>query len=228
MKHGMILIAMTTFLLVATTGSAIAQWMDTGPAIWTSDKVGIGISTPESELHVIGGMRLASPVDTDIKLLVGYNGNGFFFISPFDFGSGTWVDLSLNAGGTTTMGDVFMQGNLGIGTANPQSELAVDGTITAREVVVTTTGWPDFVFEESYSLMPLNELETAIEALGHLPEIPSAEQVAEGGVAVGEMQAKLLQKVEELTLYMIDLEKSNQELRERVSQLESTTPDNVR
>ena len=100
-------------------------------------------------------------------------------------------------------------GKVGIGTTNPGSfKLAVEGKIGAREVVVTTdTPWPDYVFSENHKLTSLEETEQYIKENKHLPEIPSAAEVKENGVAVGEMQAKLLQKIEELTLHMIAQEK---------------------
>lgn len=76
------------------------------------------------------------------------------------------------------------------------------------------TAWPDFVFENSYNLTPLNELETYINHHHHLPNIPSAATVAEEGIDLGKMNANLLQKVEELTLYLIDLQKQVNELKE--------------
>jgi len=108
--------------------------------------------------------------------------------------------------GTTKL-TILNNGNIGIGTVNPQSKLAVNGTITAKEVIVTLDGWADYVFEDDYKLMPIDELEQSIKKNKHLPGIPSAESVAENGVSLGEMQAKLLQKIEELTLYMIEQNK---------------------
>jgi hypothetical protein len=102
-------------------------------------------------------------------------------------------------------------GNIGIGTGstalNPLEKLAVNGLIHTKEVKVDLLNWPDYVFEPSYTLIPLNELEQKIIAYKHLPEIPSAKEVEENGVLLGEMNKKLLQKVEELTLYMIQMNK---------------------
>ncbi|MDN4167078.1 hypothetical protein QWY31_16325 [Cytophagales bacterium LB-30] len=85
-------------------------------------------------------------------------------------------------------------------------ELAVNGTIRAKEVKVESD-WADFVFEPSYKLRPLSEVEVFIESKGHLPEIPSAAEVANNGVDLGAMDAKLLMKIEELTLYILEQEK---------------------
>jgi len=113
-------------------------------------------------------------------------------------------------------------GAVGIGTTNPQHLLHVAGTIGAEEVLVTSTG-ADYVFAPGYRLKPLSEVAQYIEANHHLPDIPSAEEVKQKGMGVGEMEAKLLAKVEELTLHMIQQEKENQELRDRIAQLEKTT-----
>ncbi len=131
-------------------------------------------------------------------------------------GATAGVMLRLNAGDSW----MSLGGNLGIGTTTPQSKLAVNGTVTAQEVVVTLTGWPDFVFEEDYALMPLEEVETRIRDDGHLPGMPSAADVAAEGLGVGDMQAKLLLKVEELTLYMIELAKENDELKSQIASIE--------
>jgi hypothetical protein len=98
-------------------------------------------------------------------------------------------------------------GNLGIGTTNPTHKLAVNGTIKAKEVIVETTGWSDYVFADDYALQPLAEVEAHIKTNKHLPGIPSATEVAAQGVSIGDMQARLLAKIEELTLYQIAQEK---------------------
>lgn len=99
-------------------------------------------------------------------------------------------------------------GNIGIGTSSPGTyKLAVEGKIGAREVVVTNAAWADYVFKKDYKLKPLREVESFINTHGHLPEIPTEKQVKKEGVAIGEMQSKLLAKVEELTLYVIDQQK---------------------
>ncbi|MGD0777470.1 MAG: hypothetical protein ABSC05_32150 [Candidatus Solibacter sp.] len=110
-------------------------------------------------------------------------------------------------------------GNVGIGTTNPQHLLHVAGTIGAEEVLVTSTG-ADYVFQPGYRLQPLSEVAAYIQANHHLPGIPSEAEVKQKGMGVGEMEAKLLAKVEELTLHMIQAQKENQELRDRLARLE--------
>jgi hypothetical protein len=107
-------------------------------------------------------------------------------------------------------------GNVGIGVSSPQHMLHVAGTIGAEEVIVSSTG-ADYVFEPGYRLMPLSEVAAYIARNHHLPDVPSAKEVQEKGAGLGDMQAKLLAKVEELTLHMIRLEKDNEELRRKVA-----------
>jgi len=118
-------------------------------------------------------------------------------------------------------------GQLGIGTQNPTYNLAVNGTIGCKELTVTTAGWPDFVFEDDYKLPPLSDVEAYISSNKHLPGIPSEAEVKQKGVSIGDMSSKLLQKIEELTLYVIDLKKENASLKGQVAfildQLETRT-----
>ena len=104
-------------------------------------------------------------------------------------------------------------GNVGIGTTTPFYKLDVNGTIRAKEVLVNlNNGGADFVFEENYLLRPLNEVSDFIQANKHLPEIPSAADMVNNGLDMGEFQIKLLQKIEELTLYIIEQDKRIKEL----------------
>lgn len=91
--------------------------------------------------------------------------------------------------------------------------MAVNGTIHTKEVKVDLNGWSDFVFERDYELRTLEEIEDYISDNKHLPEIPTEDEVTENGINLGEMDAKLLQKIEELTLYMIEMNKQVQELK---------------
>lgn len=114
-------------------------------------------------------------------------------------------------------------GNVGIGTTNPGPyKLAVEGKIGAREIKVTLANpWADYVFNKSYQLKSLYDLEKFIQLNKHLPGIPSAPEVKEaGGVELGSMNVKLLEKVEELTLYMIQLKKENDEIKKQLRRIQ--------
>ena len=104
-------------------------------------------------------------------------------------------------------------GYIGIGTINPQTKLDVRGVISATEVKVQILTGADHVFGESYDLRPLSEVERFVQENKHLPEIPSEKQMQEEGLSINEFQIKLLQKIEELTLYTIELKKEIDQLK---------------
>jgi hypothetical protein len=155
----------------------------------------------------------------------GYFGGGLQFLYQAISGNPMSVGMVLDAGG-----------NVGIGTTNPQHLLHVAGAIGAEEVIVSSTG-ADYVFRPGYRLRPLSELDAFIKENHHLPDIPSETDVKEKGLSLGEMQTKVLAKVEELTLLMIDadehirqadernksLELQNTELQKRIARLEAAS-----
>jgi hypothetical protein len=115
---------------------------------------------------------------------------------------------------------IDQEGKVGIGLTNPDELLTVNGTIHAKEVRVDLTGsLADYVFSPDYTLMPLHKVEAFVKTNKHLPEIPSAAEVKEKGLNMGEMQNKLLQKIEELTLYVIELQKELQMQRAEIDEL---------
>lgn len=123
---------------------------------------------------------------------------------------------------------IDQDGNVGIGTMTPAEALSVNGNIRAKQIKVEANHWPDYVFKQDYQLTPLSELKGYIDLYQHLPEIPSAEEIAKKGMDLGEMNKLLLKKVEELTLYLIHQQEQltnqisvNTDLSERLKKLEN-------
>jgi len=207
---------------IAGSAAIFGQATNTFPQ---SGNVGIGTASPSTKLQVTGGRSTFRASNEPYAIGVAYNDSQYvtdsFFLGATD-NAGTQYRSQFqlsNAGGMPLLTATF-GGNVGIGTTNPQSTLAVNGSITAKDVMVTSTGWSDYVFQPGYHLLPLREVHAYIQANHHLPDIPSETEVKEKGVSMGEMQAKLLAKIEELTLHMIQQEEENQELRDRIARLE--------
>ncbi|MBS7256146.1 tail fiber protein [Flavobacterium branchiicola] len=116
---------------------------------------------------------------------------------------------------------VFYGGYVGIGTTSPDSKLTVAGNIHAQEVKVTVNAGADFVFESDYALPSLESVDKFIKENKHLPEIASAEKMKKDGINLAEMNIKLLQKIEEMTLYMIEQNKQISNLKERLDKVET-------
>jgi hypothetical protein len=112
-------------------------------------------------------------------------------------------------------------GNVGIGTTSTGSnKLAVEGTIAARRVLVTqAANWPDYVFDSTYILSPLERVQEFISKHKHLPDVPSSATVEKEGIDLGNNQAILLRKIEELTLYIIEMNKSIGQQQEQIKSL---------
>lgn len=208
---------------------------------FNNGNVGIGVSSPKYKLDVNGKLFLRT-ANTDRwafsyllweahSLVVG-TPPGIYSHASFDFKPGGCDTVSdvlfsrfrmYSAYSTSDIrqsielrstGDCWFtnNGGFGIGTSTPQYKLDVRGTIRAHEIIVNTSG-ADFVFADNYKLRPLQEVKSYVQENRHLPEIPSAQEMQEDGMNVNDMVVKLLQKVEELTLYNIQLE-------ERISELE--------
>jgi len=130
----------------------------------------------------------------------------------------SWNEIATR-GGNVFSGNQIINDNVGIGIANPTNKLDVNGTIHSKEVKVDMIGWSDFVFKKEYNLPSLEEVEKHIAEKGHLENIPSEEEVLKNGINLGEMNAKLLQKIEELTLYVIEMKKENEIMKNDILKL---------
>ena len=190
-----------------------------------STNVGIGIS-PQERLHINGPIRgngrhgeltikgdngyVTIGASDSQTMLLHTNKSKYVFDKKICNQSGIYgscgkSSLYLQTNDLYRMTILGENGNVGIGTTNPNYKLDVAGTIRANEIIVNTTG-ADFVFADDYQLRPLSEVKTFIQENKHLPEILSAQEMQENGVGINELQTQLLQKIEELTLYILQQE----------------------
>lgn len=173
--------------------------------------LGLGTTSPSLPLHFPLGMQIGTSGTA--------NQNWHFY----SHSSGSDYGLHLyngNNGSGTHMLVFKSSGSVGIGTSNPDNayKLSVKGKIRAEEIKVET-GWSDFVFKPDYKLRSLKEVESFIKENGHLPEIPSEQEVLADGVELGNISSKLLQKIEELTLYMLEQDKRIENLEKENAKL---------
>ncbi len=206
-----------------------------------SGNVGIGTVNPFAKLHVKNGAIAISELNYDhinARLIMAdqvpllrftrWTGTdqiqqnafvGQFFnnsVGEYSLGLGTGSSSIGNQDEATTRLTVKLNGNIGIGTTNPQEKLVVAGNMQARKVKVTVDAGADFVFEPNYRLRSLEEVKQYIQQHKHLPEVPSAKDMESTGIELGEMNIKLLQKIEELTLYLIEQKQEIDELRKKL------------
>jgi len=185
-----------------------------------SGNIGIGTTTPLNAVHIVG------PNELNLLLQNSASGGARTYLTAFSDKSSIQTDKDFTirtnyGGGWNDRFIVTNAGNVGIGTTTTGSfRLAVEGKIGAREINVTSvTPWPDYVFEKSYDLPTLEELSAYLKENKHLPEIPSAATVEDKGVDLGEMNTLLLKKIEELTIYVLELKKENEHQQSEIEHL---------
>jgi hypothetical protein len=196
-----------------------------------SGYVGIGTNDPAFNLDVNGNARVSTilNVGTDVGQInitspgLGAGSSAIYMLVSDPTVKAIHVQQQNQSGGTpypyTDKFVVYANGQTVIGGQQPQTAtynnfaLAVNGNIVAKQVLVETSDWADKVFDRSYPLMPLTEVEKYLAANKHLPEMPTECEAIDKGVNLGEMNKLLLQKIEELTLYMIDQQKEIEALK---------------
>jgi len=181
--------------------------------------LGIGTANPNSRLEIMGSSQLGYEIGT-LKLKSSTS-NQFMYFGYDDQFSAGYIQ-SVKPG--TDQQNILIApvgGNVGIGTKFPTSKLTVAGNINSREVKVTVDAGADFVFENNYNLPSLDDVDKYIKENKHLPEIASADEMKKDGINLSEMNIKLLQKIEEMTLYMIEQNKKITDLENRLKKVEN-------
>jgi hypothetical protein len=220
--------------LNGAAGTNITAWNTI--ALKNNGNVSIGTTTSQqSKLHVAGNFTVREGSNFNLALgsayaqnlawgtsYIGFNAvrnNGSWTLAGDEANNGgsvIWSNVQgdiffatipRSGGGTQTLTDEQVKGNIKL-------HLRSSGVLKAKEVLVTLAGWPDYVFEDDYKLLSLSEVEQYIQQNKRLPQIPSAREVEENGVELGDMQSKLLLKIEELTLYIIQMQKEIDELKQ--------------
>jgi hypothetical protein len=236
--------ALISLLGLLTTINILAQnsaWTTGNGVLYNNSlfpKIGINTATPERAFHVNCEMLLSS----DKRFFIGRQGSNQTYMSmlsnqqyamnAIDF-SGNLFFRRCDAASLNTKGAILglqSDGTVTIGVYENYEKkvvntmghaLMVNGGILAEKVkIIADVPNSDHVFEEKYKLMPLGELKKYVEQNKHLPEIPSAQEFKDNGYNVGEMDDLLLRKVEELTLYMIQLSEENAALKSKITELE--------
>jgi len=202
-----------------------------------SGNVGIGVAAPQDKLDIAGNLRISGNIDgrrsssSDFRISVNQDevGGAQMILKPYTMGSGImfvagstiWDDASIrfcNLQYHSYQQNMIIKSNgyVGIGTTTPTSLLTVNGKIECEEIEVKNIA-ADYVFAADYRLTKLDDLEKYIKQNKHLPGIAPASET-ENGVNLGEFNEKILEKIEELTLYVIELKKENNELRAKLNE----------
>jgi len=188
--------------------------------ILSNGRVGLGTLTPQGNLHIFGNSNqdIFNGIGPDLNSGPAFNfgyagasfgaGTGFFNVR----GANSGVNPSLRFATVNTQRMIITNaGRVGIGNLAPSQALDVTGNIRASGSFIaggTTLNVPDYVFEPDYKLMPLTELGSYVAKEKHLPDIPSAQEIKQQGVNVSELQMQFLKKIEELTLYTVEQERT--------------------
>lgn len=223
--------------VTGVTGKKWSGYFNGGDVAILGGNTGIGVNNPQGILQVRGTYdnswiyftSNAGMNTTKYKPKVNYGlafnwnysgGDGESIINYSGTPGSSRLDFTSFDGTNLKTEMTLKGGSLGIGTISPDEKLTVNGNIHAKGVLIDMTGpLADFVFDDDYPLMPLNKVKKFITINKHLPGIPSAKEVSQKSLDVGQMQNLLLQKIEELTLYILEQQKQINELQSEIKTL---------
>jgi hypothetical protein len=233
--------------------STPAQKLHVVGTTYLNGNVGIGVSTPQAKLDVSGDVSIEGTFALN-KGASTCLAIGSAFYSTLNWGTSyigfnairnnsarNWTctgDGVHNGGGliyTTVDGSIYFASIPSTGGSNKtltdaqikqniKLHLNAEGKLKAKQLSVSLAGWPDFVFESDYNLPALTEVEQYIKQYKRLPNIPAAQEIEENGLDVGDMQSKLLQKIEELTLYILQQHQQIADLQNQINELKNNKP----
>jgi hypothetical protein len=226
-NHPFAKISLLATCFFAVSHTQAQTWLGSGISTFTADNVQIGqaflMPPPNPQLYIETAVQ-----DNNNKTALHIT-NRCLSTFPPNKNIVEVVTSSDLPGGVSTIYKQFIItaegkvqiGNVPVLAGNTYRLFVERGILTEKVKVASKTGvnWADFVFDESYELKPLEEVETFISKNKHLPDVPSAAQVNKDGIDMAQMDATLLQKIEELTLYMIELKKENAQLRKDINAL---------
>lgn len=228
--------------LASSTHSNPSRWLEAGRVnnnVYTSGGINFTVdhnpATKAFRIRAINTLGISAVLPVSIKIRsINFNSGYTTYLTTGNESNSVGL-LPMTLDWDLVVGNVFnptpgilaikasSNGNVGIGTNSPQDKLSVNGKIRAHEIRVTTASadWPDYVFNDDHQLMSLDSLANFVKENKHLPNIAPAKAVEENGIALGELNRQLLQKIEEMTLYLIEQNREIKELKGEVQVLKS-------
>jgi hypothetical protein len=211
-----------SYLGVSGGASGYAQWAYNAKQLYLSDDgLALDHTNPLTKLHIASGQDAGFGASSNGYIMNGTVTGANLLIDNNEIvtrNNGRKSDLFLQNDSGNVILCAGEQGGVGIGISSGASIpagflLAVDGKIISEEVKVQLSGnWPDYVFDKKYQLLSMNELREYIAVNKHLPNIPAAAAIKQTGIELGDMQKRMMEKIEELTLYLLQLQEKNVQL----------------